>query len=633
MKKYLLFILFSIVSALLVSFDKKETDYPIQKIEAQYRNDYVAFRKHSERFNAELKESEPDKNKLMNIYFDMRYAFKKIEFLWSLLDREFVTKYINGPPLPKLEPNAPNLNVLEPQGLQCIDEALFEQELDVKRLSELSNQLLQRLSLLPDNLGVRDQQFFDAAKLSIVRLAYVSSSGFDVPGSLSPFVDVKASLESLVFGFMQYKSLFKNDERLLVELENINKRINETLIFVQTTSDFEQFDRVRFIRNYLNPLFEQIVRFHKQSGFETYYEVTHQRLGVNLLADNLINDALLDKEFFFSFPKDVDSIALVTLGKTLFYDPILSAGANLSCASCHNPTMAFTDGVSKSITHNGNDTVERNALGLLNAVYAEKYFYDLRTDNLINQIEHVIVSKKEMNADPLQISQKLQYSDEYTKMFDAAFLSEGISYQRMAVALASYVASLTDFNTEVDAYLLQQQDTIAEDVYAGMNLFYGKAQCASCHFGPTYAGLVPPFYIESESELLGVPDRADKTNAKADNDVGRFANIKERAPFYKGSFKTTTARNTALTAPYMHNGVFKTLEEVIDFYNEGGGNGWGFELEHQTLSSDKLQLTEKEKMDLIAFLKALNAKTNQFSKPERLPTFTGELAKYNQRAF
>lgn len=613
------------------AFQTEKNTLPIQKIEAKYFDDYEAFRTAVKVFEKLLQDDNSTTDALKKSYSEMRIAFKKTEYIWSFLDREYVTKFINGAPLPKVLPNMAELTIAEATGLQCIDEALFENEVDRTRLKELSEDLQMHLPATREAIGLRDQQFFDAAKLAIVRLAYISASGFDVPGSLLPFDDMQASLSTLEFGFKMYEEGFRNDKKLLADIESILNAIDRTKSFVVQANNFETFDRVDFIRNYLNPLFLNVVEFHKSSGYETYYEITNQHLGIDLLADNLVNEKLLDKEFFFAFPKDADSLALINLGKTLFYDPILSAGVSVSCASCHNPQKAFSDGLTKSITHHGKDTVDRNAPGLLNAVYAEKYFYDLRTENLINQIEHVVVNEKEMGTNPMDIAEKLAQSTEYKKMFESAFGKQNISYQKVALALASYVSVLTDFDSEVDEYLVGKNEKISTSVYDGMNIFYGKGQCATCHFGPTYAGLVPPFYIESESEVLGVPNHPNKKIAKADTDIGRFINTKEQTDFYKYSHKTTTARNVKYTAPYMHNGVFKTLEELVDFYNDGGGNGWGFNLEHQTLASDELNLSDKEKKDLIAFLNALSSDLTRFEAPKSLPKFDGAFAKWNGR--
>jgi cytochrome c peroxidase len=138
----------------------------------------------------------------------------------------------------------------------------------------------------------------------------------------------------------------------------------------------------------------------------------------------------------------------------------------------------------------------------------------------------------------------------------------------------------------------------------GFNLFMGKAKCATCHYMPLFNGTFPPRYMKIESEVIGVPQSIAKN--VVDTDMGRYDIIK--TPAFKHAFKTTTVRNASRTAPYMHNGVFTMLEQVIDFYDKAGGAGLGMNLDNQTLPTDKLNLTTKEKKDIIAFIGALDSR-------------------------
>jgi cytochrome c peroxidase len=167
--------------------------------------------------------------------------------------------------------------------------------------------------------------------------------------------------------------------------------------------------------------------------------------------------------------------------------------------------------------------------------------------------------------------------------------------------LASYIRSLSQYDSKFDWYM-QNKENFTPDEKAGFNLFAGKAKCATCHFIPLTNGTVPPNFDRSESEILGVPNKSKKL----DGDLGKF--VITQAAIHKHSFKTPTIRNITLTAPYMHNGVYNTLEEVIDFYNEGGGVGLGFDVPNQTLPEDKLNLSELEKKQLIAFMRTLTDK-------------------------
>ena len=152
----------------------------------------------------------------------------------------------------------------------------------------------------------------------------------------------------------------------------------------------------------------------------------------------------------------------------------------------------------------------------------------------------------------------------------------------------------------------------------------GKAACGTCHFAPTFAGLVPPRFTETESEILGILKKFDTISPTLDTDAGRYSgHAKDQVPLYKRSFKTMTVRNSAITAPYFHNGAFATLDEVIEFYHRGGGAGLGLDVPYQTLPSEQLHLTRKEKKDIIAFLHSLTDTAGLTSKPQKLPFISG----------
>jgi len=141
-----------------------------------------------------------------------------------------------------------------------------------------------------------------------------------------------------------------------------------------------------------------------------------------------------------------------------------------------------------------------------------------------------------------------------------------------------------------------------EEELRGMNLFMGKALCATCHFVPLTNGTVPPAFRETENEILGTPETS--RNLEVDDDLGFYWVFE--SDIHKYMFKTPTIRNIQHTAPYMHNGVYETLEEVMDFYSNGGGGGMGFALDHQTLPFDSLALEAGEIKAIIAFMKTFS---------------------------
>ena len=167
--------------------------------------------------------------------------------------------------------------------------------------------------------------------------------------------------------------------------------------------------------------------------------------------------------------------------------------------------------------------------------------------------------------------------------------------------------SLAQFDSPFDQWVQQKETAIPTAVRQGVNLFMGKAQCGTCHFPPTFSGLVPPHYQESESEVLGILTNENFEEPILDDDLGRKNNgiIKDHFDFFERSFKTVSIRNVALTAPYMHNGSIQSLEKVIEFYDLGGGGGMGLSVAHQTLPVEALELSAEEKQALVAFMKAL----------------------------
>jgi cytochrome c peroxidase len=190
-------------------------------------------------------------------------------------------------------------------------------------------------------------------------------------------------------------------------------------------------------------------------------------------------------------------------------------------------------------------------------------------------------------------------------LFKNAFADaeELVSEDHFTNAIASYLRSLVSLNSRFDQFMNGTGANLNEEEKKGFNLFTGKAKCATCHFMPLFNGVAPPYFSEAESEVLGVPATADTVHPVLDADEGKYGLYP--ISIFRFAFKTPTLRNIALTAPYMHNGVYKTLEEVIDFYDRGGGTGLGIAPINQTLPASRLQLTPVEKKQLVAFLQTL----------------------------
>ncbi len=567
-----------------------------------------------------------------------RLAYKRTEYLAEHLDGQFVADFINGAPLPKLERNAPNLSIVEPKGFQALEELIFGEDpladrAKITELTELLDRNVSQFIRFQQRIPLTDRQVLEATRFELIRIFTLGVSGFDSPAALLSLPEAKASLEVMQQAVALYEPLLNAQHTELAP--QVATSFATGIQYLDEHPDFDTFDRLHFLKTCINPLFEQVLAVQMALSIETYYETgpQHRKHAVNYFATNLFDEDLLNPFYYTRMPQSKYQPEVVELGRTLFFDPALSVNNQRSCASCHQPERGFTDGLAKSVALNNDGTVDRNAPTLLNAVYADRYFYDLRSEVLEDQMDHVVADHREFYTTYLDIFEKLQQSEEYQAQFAEAFpvLKTGqISKYAMTTALAAYIVSLKSFNSPFDRYVRGESDDLNLSAQRGFNLFMGKAACGTCHFAPLFNGTVPPRFHESESEVLGVPTTKDTLNPILDPDPGRAAGvIKEGVNFYGHSFKTTTVRNAALTAPYMHNGVYETLEEVVDFYNRGGGAGMGTDVPYQTLSPDPLHLSEQEQSDLVAFMESLTDTTSH-AVPQSLPTFAGNDA-LNQR--
>lgn len=598
----------------------------------------IIYERHQERFDALVQEviyfngflpdNNPNTDRLQASFKRIRTRFKEWEYLDTFLDEEFVKVYVNGAPLPKIMPKAANLEILEPRGLQVLDELLFTGD-----VYENKDAIQEQTTLLLDALKqyqyfkqpVYDRVVLEAARRELVRLYTLGLTGFDVPASGSSVTDAIAVLNTIQQDLLLYEQLFNTVDKDKTELAY--KTLSAFILYLQVHDDFDQLDRLFVLRNFVNPLLEYIYDLHLGTGIEMVHEVKNIAFlpPYNHKSGNLFANDFLDYNKYIQLPKALTSPQTIKLGKMLFFDPILSSNLKRSCASCHHPDKAFTDGVAKSAALSFKGTVDRNAPTLINCVYSERFFHDMRSDALEDQVEHVLVNRKEFDTDMFEIIDKLKQSEEYVIMFEESFAgypNDKLNSKTIQFALSAYVSSLRGFNSEFDKYVRGESASIKPEVRNGYNLFMGKAVCGTCHFAPVFNGTVPPLYEESESEVLGVPANPYIAKPILDSDKGRYeGRVKERAEFFKYSFKTPTVRNAALTAPYMHNGAYKTLDDVVDFYNKGGGVGLGIVLEHQTLPFDSLSLNKTEVKDLVAFMKALTDTTGMTSIPQKLPVF------------
>ncbi|QQS48397.1 MAG: right-handed parallel beta-helix repeat-containing protein [Acidobacteriota bacterium] len=308
----------------------------------------------------------------------------------------------------------------------------------------------------------------------------------------------------------------------------------------------------------------------------------------------------------------------VALGRLLFFDPIISGDNTQSCATCHHPDLGFTDGRNISMgiggkgvgpARTGGKDLVRNAPSVWNAAWFHRLFWDGRAKDLEDQARNPITSADEMNQNPDQLVLELRAIPEYVEMFAKAFGETGdraVTFDNVTNAIAAFERTIVSNNSPFDRYAAGETTALTPEQRRGLTLFRSlKTRCFECHGFPTFAN--PDF------KVIGVPPMPGQTP-----DPGR-SEIEGGEP-YKFAFKVPTLRNVALTPPYMHNGRFQTLEEVVDFYSVGGGQGFGLDLPNLDDKIRRFSITQEEKRDLVAFLHALTDESKKPEIPEKAPS-------------
>jgi cytochrome c peroxidase len=275
--------------------------------------------------------------------------------------------------------------------------------------------------------------------------------------------------------------------------------------------------------------------------------------------------------------------ARVQLGRSLFFDPILSADNTVACASCHQPEHGFSSGEAKPRGIKGQQTT-RKAPSLFNRAYGSSFFWDGRETTLEAQALRPIEHPAELGSKVAEVVKRLQGHKDYKARFEEAY-EGGVTAVNLGKALASFERVLLRGDSAIDRFR-RKGDVAAlrAEQRHGLWLYESKARCWRCHSGANFT--------DEQFHNTGV------SWAKEPLDLGRFAITKRDAD--RGKFKTPTLRGVVLTGPYMHDGNLKTLEDVVEFYNSGGGAN-----PHRDPILEPLGLTKEDLRDLVAFLKAL----------------------------
>jgi cytochrome c peroxidase len=314
----------------------------------------------------------------------------------------------------------------------------------------------------------------------------------------------------------------------------------------------------------------------------------------------------------FLEPPTIYEDAQVLLGKYLFFDPRLSGDAGISCATCHDPEMTWADGEALNRGYPGT-AYFRNAPTVLNTAFRSYLYWDGRMDGLDmpTLVRDHLTEAHFMNTDGRLMVERVKQVPEYVQLFQDAYGSNP-SFGGILRSITAYVQSL---NSGLSAYdqFLSGDEPLSEDALAGLELFEGKAGCVDCHSGLTFSD--DEFYVLNVPDnqevwsdplrhisfrrffrLFGVPNYRNLAS-----DPGLYALTKDDTEW--GAFRTAPLREVAKTAPYMHNGIFSTLDEVMRFYNDGIAGG------------QPLELSDDEIAQLVAFLESLSSELPEVEPP------------------
>lgn len=573
--------------------------------------------------------TQEDLEKVKIYYLECRKAYKSVEWAVEYFAPGTATM-LNAALIPKVNEDDPSLVTIEPEGFQYIEELIYADSVLLQReflLAELkrSRGVVLRWKKIVEILEPLDFQVCEALRLELIRIWSLGLVGFDSPYSGNALIEAASALE----GMQEVWQLFQGSidgRKSRREFQDFLKEIRISIQVLKQGEAFEKFDRAEYIRQYANPLYSRMAGMQKLLNIPFPDFVTAVKYDANTIFD--VDQWNL--RYYSRFNNELDNHDKIALGKMLFYDPLLSGNNQRACASCHQPQFGFAEPIAKSKQFDDQKTVARNAPSLLNVAFQKGIFWDARLTYLEDQVVEVNQNNLEMHGNFQENVAKLNQSKEYQYLFKTAFKGTSdtlIAKQGIIKAIAAYERSLSSFNSRFDQYMRGNAQALNSSEINGFNIFMGKGLCGTCHFAPIFNGTVPPFFDKTEWEIIGTPATAE--NKRLDEDPGRFGAA--GMELHRYAFKTPTIRNVEYTAPYMHNGVFKTLEEVVVFYQKGGGAGHGYEVPNQTLPFDQLELTDEEVKDIVAFMKSTSDTVGLTSKATRLPQFEGAAASWNSR--
>lgn len=594
------FVVFSLPVCCAFLLERSSTPYLIN----DYYQSKLEHLKHEvEQLNGLNNKNAPGKS-LKKQFAKTRKIYKELAVLTDYFN-PYETKFLNGPAVKRVEEDNPD-NILPPHGFQALEEYLFGKEKNIQLKISLELDFIKNIILQLENekdrqLKFRDDAVFDALRAAVLRMITLGITGFDSPVAQNSVTEASSTIDGIRNLLEFYRTdLGQRDSALFSEIQTLMK---VTSGYLSANNQFNSFNRLVFIKRFADPLYGLLTRAKVSLGLP----YNGGRRPLQPMAGSVFSKDAFDIRFFSPDEQYQVTPQRVELGRMLFSDPILSGSKKRSCASCHKPELAFTDGLMVPLGMDDKKLLARNTPTLWNSALQTRQFFDSRSDALENQLDEVVHNADEMQGSLKQSVKDLKLHPVYSILFKKAYTNEPepVTAYNIANAISSYIRTLLAMNARFDQYMRGDESKLNDNEKKGFNLFTGKAKCATCHFIPLFNGLVPPEFNETESEVIGVPMKGKRK--VLDPDPGKYNFT--RSEIHRHSFKIPTLRNIALTAPYMHNGVFQTLDQVIEFYNRGGGRSLNPVPENQTLPFTQLNLKKKEIQDLVSFLKTLTDTT------------------------
>jgi cytochrome c peroxidase len=552
-------------------------------------------------------------------FADSRVAYKHIEGFVELY-APAVAASLNSRRQEVDDDDAPPPSTLGTAGFPAIEPVLgrgaprsaAERRLVIALVDSMRGAVRRIRSMAGDLVGT-EAQVLEIARQEVTRVFTLGIAGFDAPGSGAGLRESAAALDG-VRGMLATVGA-ERWPALVAERGAVDSALARASSALRADNDFEHADRLRFLVRYGGPAARSLEVLRRAT---TVAPVDFQR-GWRADVGFVYDDGAFDAHVYAPRDAPLPTAALVSLGERLFNEPALSADGSRSCASCHVPSHAFTDGLPRALKRDGHGTIPRHTPTLINAALSPAQFMDERAPTLEEQALRVIETPDEMGASLAEATVRVASRAGYVDAFRAAYGADsGVTAQRLRYALAAYVRSLIALNSRFDRAVRGDTLLLSAEERRGFTVFMGKGQCGTCHFAPLFNGNTPPLYRNADVEVIGTPVSPSRLSVP-DADLGRGG--VDHLPLHARAFKTPTVRNATLTGPYMHHGAFPTLESVIDFYNRGGGVGAGARLPNQTMSASPLHLTKDDQRALIAFMGALVdtsvAKSATSSSPSR----------------